>query len=328
MKPLSAAIIIVILFFTIYGIFLFTIPLRVEETLIEIEHGESAFSIAQKLYNQSVIRSKNWFYLYVKLTESDRDLSYGKYLFDGNLSLVKVVEKLKQGKVFLRKLTIPEGYTIKKICRKLSKNKFGVYTTFMNLCNNNEFTQKLTGFPVSNLEGFLYPETYNLPENVSEEFIISHLVKEFFKQTGQLNFVPDKKLDFYETIILASIVEKEARFEDEKPVIASVYLNRIEYNYKLQADPTVAYILEQSGKTRKKIYYRDLEINSPFNTYKYFGLPPTPICSPSLSSIKAVLEPVDTDYFFFFAQKNGRHVFSQTYSQHLSKQRILKATNG
>jgi len=328
MKLLSAAIIVVILFFAIYGIFLFTFPLRVEETLIEIKQGESAFSIAQKLYNQSVVRSKNWFYLYVKLTESDRDLSYGKYLFHGNLSLVKVVSKLKQGRVFLRKITIPEGYTIKKVCRKLSKNDFGDHKTFFNLCNDEKFAKKLTGFPVTNLEGFLYPETYSFPEQVSEEFIISHMVKEFFKQTGQLNFVPDEKLDFYETIILASIVEKEARVEDEKPIIASVYLNRIEYNYKLQADPTVAYILEQSGKSRKKIFYKDLEINSPFNTYKYFGLPPTPICSPSGSTIESVLKPAVTDYFFFFADDNGRHIFSQTYSQHLSKQRNLKAANG
>ena len=328
MKPLSAAIIVVILFFAIYGIFLFTFPLRVEETLIEIKQGESAFSIAQKLYNQSVIRSKNWFYLYVKLTESDRDLSYGKYLFHGNLSLVKVVAKLKQGRIFLRKITIPEGYTIKKICRKLSQHNFGDHKTFLRLCNDEEFARKLTGFQVINLEGFLYPETYSFPEEVSEEFIISHMVKEFFKQTGQLNFVPDEKLNFYETIILASIVEKEARVEDEKPIIASVYLNRLEYKYKLQADPTVAYILEQSGKSRKKIFYKDLEINSPFNTYKYFGLPPTPICSPSGSTIESVLKPAVTDYFFFFANDNGRHIFSQTYSQHLSKQRNLKAANG
>lgn len=328
MKPLSAAIIVVILFFAIYGIFLFTFPLQVKETLIEIKQGESAFSIAQKLYNQSVIRSKNWFYLYVKFTESDRDLSYGKYLFQGNLSLVKVVAKLKQGRIFLRKITIPEGYTVKKICRKLSNNNFGDHKTFLSLCNNEKFAKKLTGFPVKNLEGFLYPETYSFPEEVSEEFIISHMVKEFFKQTGQLNFVPDEKLDFYKTIILASIVEKEARVEDEKPVIASVYLNRLEYNYKLQADPTVAYILEQAGKSRKKIFYKDLEINSPFNTYKYFGLPPTPICSPSRTTIEAVLKPAVTDYFFFFANDNGRHIFSQTYSQHLSKQRNLKAANG
>jgi len=127
---------------------------------------------------------------------------------------------------------------------------------------------------------------------------------------------------------MASIIEKEAHYDDEKPTIASVYLNRIEYNMKLQADPTVAYILEQMGRSRKKLYYKDLTIDAPHNTYIYKGLPPTPICSPSITSISGVLYPKETDYFFFFANpRSRRHIFSQTYSQHLSKQRDLKRDN-
>jgi len=193
--------------------------------------------------------------------------------FSGELSLPGVANILKLGKVVLRKATIPEGLTINKTAKVLS-----------------------------------HPETYYFPYEVSEQYIIQTLVQEFFSQTQDCDFAPNKGLSFYETLVLASIVEREARFRDEQPTIASVYLNRIKYNYKLQADPTVAYALELQGKIRKKIYYRDLKIDSPFNTYRNFGLPPSPICSPSVSSIKAVLEPAETDYFFFFANGSGRQV--------------------
>jgi len=230
--------------------------------------------------------------------------------------------------VLLNKITIPEGLTAWKTCKLLARKEFGTYQGFLSLCNDSLFAKKLTGFNIPNLEGFLYPETYHFPEKVTEKFILSHIVKEFFNQTAELDFRPNKKLDFYETIILASIVEREAKIEDEKPTIASVYVNRIKYNYKLQADPTVAYVLELQGKHRKKLYYRDLKIDSPYNTYKHLGLPPTPICSPSKSSIAAVLDPADTDFFFFFADGSGRHEFTQTYQQHIFRQNQLKVKNG
>ena len=147
------------------------------------------------------------------------------------------------------------------------------------------------------------------------------MVEQHFSQTKDLDFSHSKEMDYYQILILASIVEKEAQFDEEKPTIASVYLNRLEVDMKLQADPTISYILEQKGKKRKKIYYKDLKIDSPYNTYLYKGLPPTPICTPSKSAIKAVLEPEETDYFYFFASGGGKHTFSQTYSQHLSRQR-------
>lgn len=328
MKLFSIFIILVLLFFIVHGISLFINPLDVKDTIVDIKSGETAFQIAQKLYDKNIIRSKNWFYLYAKLSGADKDLSYGKFLFYGKMTISDVLEKIKSGKVFLKKVTIPEGLTIRKTCRLLTNNGFGDYRKFISICNDSVFAKKVTGFSIPSLEGFLFPETYYFPEDVIEEFIISHLVKEFFRQTADLDFIPNENLDFYETIILASIVEREAKVEEEKPIIASVYLNRIENDYKLQADPTIAYVLEKSGKSRKKIFYRDLEIISPYNTYKNYGLPPTPICSPFITSIQATLKPAETDYFFFFANFGGRHEFSQTYSQHLSKQRLLKQDNG
>ena len=318
---------ILIILVSTYLAYLLYAPKEIKETIIAIEQGQSAQSIANRLYNKNLIRSKDAFYLYIRFTGSQGQLSYGKYLLKGSMNIIDVINLIKSGKVYLRKITIPEGLTAWKTCRLLAKNDFGDYHKFLSLCKDSTFAKKNTGFNIPNLEGFLYPETYHFPDDASEEFILSHIVKEFFNQTAELDFVPNKQLNFYETINLASIVEREARFDDEKPTIASVYINRLNYNYKLQADPTIAYFLELAGKTRKKIYYKDLRIKSPYNTYLNYGLPPTPICSPSVSSIAAVLNPAETDYFFFFAN-GGRHEFTKTYKQHLNRQNVIKAANG
>ncbi len=322
-KRIIITIAIVMIISALFATSLVVLPKQVNEVLIDISKGESAHSIAAKLYEKNVIRSKRVFYLYVKFSDIDKTLSFGKYHFSGKLSLPDVVKVLELGKVVLRKVTIPEGLTVKKTAKVLSQYGFVDQDKFITLCNDSLFTRKLTGFSVSSLEGFLYPETYHFPYEVSEQYIIKTLVQEFFSQTQEFDFVPNKDLDFYETLVLASIVEREARFRDEQPTIASVYLNRIKYNYKLQADPTVAYALELQGKIRKKIYYRDLKIDSPYNTYKYLGLPPSPICSPAISAIQAVLEPAETDFFFFFANGTGRHEFNQTYQQHLDQQNMI-----
>lgn len=328
MKYLSLFLILIILFFAAQGIYLIFKPVMLDQVFVQIEPGDSAQKIAQKLADQGVITSKAWFYLYVKLTGISEDLSFGRYMFFGNYTLKDVVKKIKAGEIYLKRITIPEGLTVKKTCRRLAAKRFGDYGKLLALVNDSTFSRQLTGFSIPSLEGFLYPETYHFPEDITEEEILTNLVRRFFIQTAELDFEPRENMDFYEIIIMASIIEKEAHYDDEKPTIASVYLNRIEYNMKLQADPTVAYILEQLGRSRERLYYKDLAIHSPYNTYLNPGLPPTPICSPAISSIRAVLYPEDTDYFFFFANaKSRRHIFSQTYSQHLSKQRELKKQN-
>lgn len=322
MKIVSLILLIIILFFLAQSIKVPWETKLLREKLFEIKQGESAYRIAENLEDSGIIKSKNWFYLIVRLTGTMKELSYGQYLFDGRYNIFQVLEIIKSGDVYLKRITLPEGLTVKKACRRLSKYGFGNYDKFMSLVNDSTFAKKMTGFMIPSLEGFLYPETYLFPEGLEEEKILENMVRRFFSQTAELDFKPNEKMDFYDTIILASIVEKEAVYNDEKPTIASVYLNRIDFGMKLQADPTVAYVLELQGKSRKRIYYKDLRIKSPFNTYINKGLPPSPICSPSTTSIDAVLNPEITDYIFFFAKSKGRrHIFSQTYSQHLSRQR-------
>ena len=314
-----------LIFFTIlfYWATLLITPNDIEEEYFRIKRGESAGSIARRLAQADIICSEKIFYYYTRLTNSAGQLSYGLYKFDGKINITDVLEKIKQGKVQLKKITIPEGMSIAKTITKLTEKNFGSRDNFMKLSYDSDFIKQLTGFNLTSLEGFLYPETYYFPETATEEYVLKTMVEMYFSQTKELDFISYYNLDYYQIITLASIVEMEARIQNEKPLIASVYLNRLEVGMKLQADPTVSYILAQKGKKRKKIYYKDLKIESPYNTYLYEGLPPTPICSPSKSAIEAVLKPTNSDYFFFFASGGGKHSFSQTYSQHLSKQKVI-----
>ncbi|PID27767.1 MAG: aminodeoxychorismate lyase [Candidatus Cloacimonadota bacterium] len=310
-------IVLTFLFFLSYGAYNMLKPVKVSYRLFEIKQGDTAEDIAEHLYNNALINSVQAFRFIVKFTGKDKNLGAGIYLFEGKYTVWDIIDKFAECKVKLEKVTVPEGLTLKKTAKILAKNNFADYDTLLALANDSVFASKITGFKVKSLEGFLYPETYMLPLGVNEEYILKHLVKSFFAQTAILEFDEFTELSVYEILILASIVERETYRQSEKPTIASVYLNRLEIGMRLQADPTVAYALEEIGKKRRKIYLKDLRIKSPYNTYRNKGLPPTPICSPSVSAIEAVLHPEDTDYLFFCANGRGSHLFTSNYREHL-----------
>ena len=307
-----------------YELVLLVFPKPVNEVIVEIRAGDPAAVIADKLVQHGVIRSKWLFITYIKLKGVDKDLSYGNYLFSGRISTASVARQLIDGNIILERVTIPEGLNIRETAHRLDAAGFGDFEKFVSLAYDPDFSEQLTGFPVQTLEGFLYPDTYHFGEGVSEEFVLRRLVHEFFNKTTHLLLPDEFQMSFYEMITLASIIEKEARYHDEKPLIASVFMNRLRIGKRLQADPTVAYALEKRGIQRTTIYYIDLQIDSPFNTYRRTGLPPTPICNPSIISMQAVLDPAESDYLYFFADRQGRHIFSKTYTEHLNKQRALQ----
>jgi len=326
MKILTIALSLFILLTIAWIVSCYFVPHQVEETVIEIKQGSGAQQISNLLESKGIIRSRLLFNAYIRLNKVDKKLSYGRYLFHGEMTLSDVVKVLTSANVLLKSLTIPEGLTLLQTAKLLSARGFGDYDTFLALSRDSIFASSLVNMPVKSLEGFLFPETYKLPEDASEEYLIKILVREFKRQTADLDFSGSAE-GLFPNIILASIVEREAHHRDEYPVIAGVYLNRLHDNHKLQADPTVAYILAKRGIKRRKIYYKDLRIDNPYNTYKYTGLPPGPICSPGIDAINSVLTPHDTDYYFFFAGNNGRHEFSRTYSEHLRKQSEIKKLN-
>ncbi len=326
MKFFGIFIIVILLISLASFIYFYYWEYEVDETIINIPEGTTAYQIANRLQDNNIIPSRLLFNLYVRLHHIDKNLSYGRYLFRGRLNLRKVSEILTSAKIMLRPVTIPEGLSMRKTCRLLANANYGSYGKFMSICQDSVFASELVGFPVRSLEGFLFPDTYRISDEASEEYIIKILVNEYFHKISDLDF-SQAPLDQYSTLILASIVEREAHYNNEKSLIAGVYLNRLEDNQRLQADPTVAYILDERGKKRRKIYYKDLLIDSPYNTYKYTGLPPGPICSPGLAAIRGVVQPQRSEYFFFFASSGGRHEFSRTYREHLRKQNELKKLN-
>lgn len=325
MLRLFIVLIVIVSAFCFYSVYSALKPMQVSPTLIEIKKTDTANSIAQNLFDSKIIRSSFAFKVYTRIKGADKKLFSGQYLFKGNLGLDDVVKILQSGKVAFKQLTIPEGLSLDKTLKLISQKGFGNLNILQKIASDSLFANELCGY--NNLEGFLYPETYNIPLGADEKFILKQMVEHFFKKISNIEF-SDSLLTEYEYITLASIVEKEALFDREKPIIASVYLNRIKKNMLLQADPTISYIKEQKNIKRRRVLYKDLEIDSPYNTYKYAGIPPTPICSPAISSIKAVAKPHLGDYYFFFASPNGTHVFSQNYKQHLQRQKQMRAAYG
>ena len=317
-KILLFILIFIVLAFTIFSFISIFKTHTILNKTINIPRGTSIIKISSLLEENNIIKSAPMFIFLTKLLLKEYKLNYGMFYFSGKYSLLHVIKTLSQPEHLTYNITIPEGFTIFKISNVLAKKNLINYKKFITLSTDSAFISSLH-LPVKNLEGFLFPDTYHIPYFADEEYIIKMMVKNFFLQW---NDIQTTKLSFdslYSTLILASIIEREAICDDERPLIAGVYKNRLKNKMLLQADPTVAYALELKGCSRKKIYYEDLKINSVYNTYIHNGLPPTPICNPGSKSIVATLFPEKTNYYFFFAGNNSRHIFSTTYKEHLKK---------
>ncbi|MCX7641752.1 MAG: endolytic transglycosylase MltG [Elusimicrobiales bacterium] len=302
---------IIIIIFILLG-FYFFFPSS-KEIKIFIPEGSSAKKIAEILKNNEVIFSSYYFRLLVKLTKTDKKINPGEYIFKKYTSHEVVLYRLITNKYLNSiKIIIPEGWRAEQIAERLYVN--GVIKSkdkFMEIVKKR------------NLEGYLFPSTYYFSKGMSEEDVINHFLDSFDKNVKPLfsKYSFPEGLDDRKVIILASIVEREAIFDEERPLVAAVYLNRLKKNMPLEADPTVQYAL---GYWKKGLTYRDLEIPSPYNTYYVSGLPPGPICSPGIKSIQAVLSPAKIDALYFVADNTGKHVFNVKYDEHLKAKEKAK----
>jgi len=293
--------------------------------LCEIPAGATGKDIADLLYSHNIIKYKTLFHMAIRWKRIDTTLKAGHYLFTGNLSILDVINKIVSGEIFVIKVMIPEGLSIYRVFRELSDNDIGSYDRYIEKSKDLNFIKDVTGLSVKSLEGFLYPDTYIFAQSMSEESVIRTMVKNFYNKV----YPPEIKMgnldQFYKDIILASIVEKEAKYNYEKPMIAGIYLNRIKKNMKLQADPTVTYHLEQNFQHIRLVTYAMTRENTPFNTYVIDGLPPQPICSPTVSSIFATQNPEASNYLFFFTDSRGRFHYTETYQEHIRRQNESKS---
>ncbi len=304
-----------------------------QKVMVELHRGQSLREFASELEKKGVVRSSQVFLLLLRILGKDREVPSGIYIFTTHRSEVLALLEMIMQKPYpiLVRVSIKPGLRIYDVARILSEHtELSVDSAkFVEVCLDTSFIEELAKkYPklegIYSLEGFLYPDTYLIDERSDEESIVELMVDNFFRKWNeyQLDTLLERsKLNFYDVVKLASIVEKEAVFDDEKPIIASVFLNRLERGMKLQANPTLWYVMNRSAYW---LTYKDLKLETPYNTYMYRGLPPTPICSPDISSIVSVLKPANTNFLYFVADGKGRHIFSRTYREHLYNVRRMK----
>ncbi len=290
-------------------------PLKIsEDILFLVNKGDSLNKIAQSLQDKGLVKNKHIFILFSKINRIYPQIKAGEYLFNGEFSVKQTAEKLSSGKVYLRKVTFPEGLTSTEIAKILHKENF---------LSKDEFAVPA--------EGSILPETYTYMLGDSPEKIIKQAQKAMQNVLEQAWQERDQNLPLQskkELLILASIVEKETGIGMERAQVASVFVNRLRLGMLLQTDPTVIYALTNGNEDlNRPLTRKDLSIDSPYNTYKYAGLPPTPICNPGKDAIYAAAHPAETSYLYFVASGNGGHNFATTLSEHNENVRKWRELN-
>lgn len=274
-----------------------------DSVVVNIAKGASVQQSAEILHEQGVIDSPLLLRLVLKYQGNEGKLKAGEYLFEPHISMMNVIAKLVRGDVVYHKITIPEGYTVGQV---------------LYLLNNDE---ALSGeFEVIPEEGAFLPETYIFQRNESRDVIVQKAAASMQKKLQEVwdnraENLPYK--DMGELLVMASIIEKETGVDEERAKVSSVFVNRLRQGMRLQTDPTVIYALtEGKSELGRALTRKDLEIDSPYNTYKYAGLPPTPICNPGAASLYAAAHPDSTDYLYFVASGNGGHNFAKSLKEH------------
>jgi UPF0755 protein len=297
----------------------------ITEEVIRISPGTNILKVGALLAEKRFIKSPFIFQLTGIMSGTSRSLKVGDYAINTGMSVPEIIKKLVSGESILYKFTIPEGLTIPEIARMWGEAGFGTSTKFLETANDSSWRTKY-GISSSNLEGYLFPNTYMFPRGISEHEAIEIMLNQFVKEV--LPVVQQKpsnvNLSLNEIISLASIIEKEAKVGEERPIVSAVFHNRLKINMKLESCPTVLYGL---GYPNRELTYDDLRNTSlRYNTYVYKGLPPGPICNPGIKSIIAAINPSNNDYLYFVSKNDGTHYFTQNYNDFLSAKRKYQGT--
>ncbi|MCK4778433.1 MAG: endolytic transglycosylase MltG [Actinomycetia bacterium] len=312
------------------SLFLFEDNKEVEKSVVTIEivPGTSVKEISFLLAENDVVSLPYLFYITTILWGVDKNIIAGEYRFETNLNYREVVQNLTKGpdaKIY--QFIIPEGFTIEQIYKRLDEFEITDVNKFYQLAKNGAFDHDEYDFlkynPLPSLEGYLFPKTYNLKENPEPEDIIEIFLKQFRKEINKLgvDVEGENNLNLHQIITIASLIEKEAKITEEREIISGVIYNRLQRNMPLQIDASVQYAM---GKI-KKLSNDDLNYPSPYNTYLYEGLPPGPICSPGIESIKAAFHPKQVDYLYYVLyDKEGHHKFTKTYQEFLEAKKDAK----
>lgn len=279
-----------------------------------IKPGQGLNQISTQLEKQNFIRNRHFFRAIALLKKQGKKIQAGEYAISAAFSPGKILTMFVNGQVKLYRLTIPEGLNIRETANLVEKAGFGTKKDFIKLAYDKNFIRSL-GIKADTLEGYLFPETYFFPVDTDTKKIIRKMIQRFnlvftpqWKKTAR-----EKGFSVNEIVTLGSMIEKETAAPEERPVIASVFHNRLKKGMRLESDPTVIYgIPNFNGNITRK----DLRTLTPYNTYKVSGLPAGPIASPGKESLKAAIFPAETEYLFFVSKKNGTHKFTKNYTAH------------
>ncbi|MFY3791019.1 endolytic transglycosylase MltG [Ureibacillus sp. MALMAid1270] len=298
---------------------------------VEIPIGSSLTTISNILQEKGIVKDARIFKYYTKF-KNESDFQAGNYSLTQSMTLDEIIESLKTGRVYREPvftLTVPEGLTLEQIAKIIEKNTVYSADEFLNKVTDSKFIENMMGtYPELiteevldgniryALEGYLYPATYSFYE---EKPSLDEIITTMISQTeevmkGYSGLLEEKQISVHDLLTFASLLEEEATAQTDRETIASVFYNRLEIDMPLQTDPTVLYAL---GSHKDQVLYEDLEVDSPYNTYVITGLPPGPIANAGKISIEAALNPTDTEYLYFLADKEGTNHFAKTYEEHL-----------
>jgi UPF0755 protein len=283
---------------------------------VEVPRNATLRTIAERLEQKGLIRHRYAFMLLARIMGESNSLKAGEYELQPRMQVLEIIDKLSRGDATAVWFTVPEGYTAPQVAQTLSELGMIDRRHFIRLSESDGSRFDVgVSVPRRSLEGYLFPDSYKFKKGVSEATIISGMLKNFHTQVvdGLRGEIRGNDLPLDKLVILASLIEREARVPEDRPLISAVIRNRLKRKMLLQIDATVLYAL---GHHKDRVLFADLKVDSPYNTYKYPGLPPGPICNPGIESIKAALRPAKVDYLYYVARSNGSHIFSTTLAEH------------
>jgi UPF0755 protein len=299
----------------VYSFFLVPTGIITEPTVFRIEKGDTLGETANRLVEMGAVKDDRIFVALARYLGAEKKIRAGEYEILPDMAPREILVLILAGRVVEYPVTIPEGYNIYQVSETLAEKGFGDESVYLALVTDGEFMSS-HGIDAETLEGYLFPDTYNMNAGMDEGDILGLMIKRYASvyEEEKANATLDLELDDYEILILASIIEKEAKDSDERELISAVFVNRLKKGMKLDSCATVIYGIWDrfDGNLRRS----DLDSPTDYNTYIIAGLPKTPICNPGRAAIRAALNPADVDYLYFVSKNNGTHYFSTTLSEH------------
>jgi UPF0755 protein len=292
------------------------------QTFVLLRPGYSTRHIAAELKAAGVIRSQRAFILW-HYYHRGRTLKAGEYLFDKPGNIIDIQKRLRRGDVYFHTVVVPEGYTIFDVARAVEAAGLGSANDFLKVARSETSLVADIDPQAHSLEGYLFPETYQFSRMMSMQEMAAAMIRQFRLVAGQIGLTssasPDAATPGYsvhEVVTMASIVERETAVPEERPMVASVYYNRLEKRIALDADPSIIYAEQLAGTYQGALHHADMQFTSAYNTYRHAGLPPGPIANPGRSALEAAMHPAHSDYYYFVADAQGHHRFAHTMEEH------------